>query len=217
MENSTNAPTTDSRDALVMKIQRSERKLLIVCRQLHFLREKERELTSRAIVAKSRNLRSLYYNLVLRRAVVEGTMNVLYEYVRDTADEIRNLRWEVYRQFIVIVTDSDSDMDDEDSAYIDELFLWWVAKTPTALLRANKYCRKKTLLMSLAIGERDLALQLSFDLASAVCNRHCLGGLPYLQHPHSARELPFKRNNKEKMYLNKKENRCPCLNDFIQQ
>ena len=58
--------------------------------------------------------------------MVEGIVNVLYEYVRDRADEIRGLRWEVYRQIIVIVTDSDSDMDDDDdSSEVDKLFLRW--------------------------------------------------------------------------------------------
>ena len=124
MDSSTPAPTTDTRDALVMKIQSSERKLLVICQQLHLLREKERDLTSRAIVAKGNNNKSLYYNLVLRRSVVEGVINVLYEYVRDRADEIRDLRWDVYRQIIVIVTDSDSDMDDDDDAdEVDELFV----------------------------------------------------------------------------------------------
>ena len=122
MDSSTPAPTTaDTRDALVMKIQSSERKLLVICQQLHFLREKERELTSRAIVAKSNGYKSLYYNLVLRRSVVYGVINVLYEYVRDRADEIRDLRWDVYRQIIVIVADSDSDMDDDSE--VDESFV----------------------------------------------------------------------------------------------
>ena len=124
MESSAPVPTTDARDDLIMKIQNSERKLLVICQQLHFLREKERDLTSRAAVAKSNNQRSLYYNLVLRRSVLEGVINVLYEYVRDRADEIRDLRWDVYRQIIVIVTDSDSDMDvDDDDDEVDELFV----------------------------------------------------------------------------------------------
>ena len=125
MDSLTPAPTTaDTRDALVMKIQSSERKLLVICQQLHFLREKERYLTSRAIVAKTNGYKSLYYNLVLRRSVVDGVINVLYEYVRDRADEIRDLRMDVYRQIIVIVTDSDSDMDDDDDAGdVDELFV----------------------------------------------------------------------------------------------
>lgn len=119
MEISDRTLTSNDRQALVKKIDNSERKLHAICMQLHLLREKERELTSRAIVARSRNYRSLYYNLVLRRAVVEGMMNVLHEYIRDRADEIRDLRWEVYRQIIVIVSDSDSEIDDDD----DEMFL----------------------------------------------------------------------------------------------
>ena len=51
-------------------------------------------------------------------------MNVLYEYVRGLADDIRDLRWEAYRQIIVVVSDSDSDIDREDEvADIDELFV----------------------------------------------------------------------------------------------
>ena len=156
-----------------MKIQRSECKLLIICRQLHFLREKERELTSRAIVAKIRNLHCLYYNLVLRRAVVEGMVNVLCEYVRYRADEIRGLRWEVYRQIIVIVTDSDSDMvDDEDSSEVDELFLWWEAIFQTTLLTPNNslegylcWCHWQTN-SSFALKESQLS-------AHCNCSRHC--------------------------------------------
>ena len=76
------------------------------------------------MIAKSRNHRSLHYNIDLRRAVLEGVMNVLYEYVRGLSDDIRDLRWEAYRQIIVVVSDSDSDIDREDEvADIDELFV----------------------------------------------------------------------------------------------
>ena len=112
----------DSREDLVSKIVLLERKLLLTCQQLHFLREKARELTLRATEARRGLRRSLHYNLVLRRSVIEGVMNVLYEYVRDRADEIRDLRWEVYRQIIVIVTDSDGETDDDNDDN-DEMFL----------------------------------------------------------------------------------------------
>ena len=112
----------DHRQYLELKIQQSERKLLLVCQQLNILREKERELTARAIDARHAHQRGIYYNLVLRRSVVEGMVNVLNEYIRDKVEEISDLRWEVYRQIVVLGADTDDETDEEDDMLEDDFF-----------------------------------------------------------------------------------------------
>ena len=115
-----NDVSKDHRQYLELKIQQSERKLLLVCQQLHILREKVRELTARAIDARHAHQRAIYYNLVLRRSVVEGMVNVLNEYIRDKVEEISDLRWEVYRQIVVLGADTDDETDQEDDMSEDD-------------------------------------------------------------------------------------------------
>ena len=73
--------------------------------------------------AKIQNFRSFRYNLQLRLGVFEGVRNVFYEYCRDVAEDIADLRRELYGQNVEIVTDhsdNDDDTDDELSQSYDE-------------------------------------------------------------------------------------------------
>ena len=52
---------------------------------------------------------------------MEGMVNVLNEYIRDKVEEISDLRWEVYRQIVVLGADTDDETDDEEYRSDDDL------------------------------------------------------------------------------------------------
>ena len=103
------------RRAMTYKLQEHERHLVRSCEQIILLNDKIRGLTKRYESAKAECFRSFRYNLRVRLAVVEGVRNVFYEYARDMAEDIADLRRELYGQNVEIITDTDGETDDEQS------------------------------------------------------------------------------------------------------
>ena len=103
------------RRAKTYKLQEHERHLVRSCEQIILLNDKIRGLTKRYESAKAECFRSFRYNLRVRLAVVEGVRNVFYEYARDMAEDIADLRRELYGQNVEIITDTDGETDDEQS------------------------------------------------------------------------------------------------------
>lgn len=101
------------RRAKTYKLQEHERHLVRSCEQIILLNDKIRGLTKRYESAKAECFRSFRYNLRVRLAVVEGVRNVFYEYARDMAEDIADLRRELYGQNVEIITDTDGETDDE--------------------------------------------------------------------------------------------------------
>ena len=105
--------TMFERRAKTYKLQEHERQLVRACEQIILLNDKIRGLTKRYESAKLECFRSFRYNLRVRLAVVEGVRNVFYEYARDMAEDIADLRRELYGQNVEIITDTDHDTEDE--------------------------------------------------------------------------------------------------------
>ena len=105
------------RRAKTYKLQEHERHLVRSCEQIILLNDKIRGLTKRYESAKAECFRSFRYNLRVRLAVVEGVRNVFYEYARDMAEDIADLRRELYGQNVEIITDTDGETDDEQSIH----------------------------------------------------------------------------------------------------
>lgn len=105
--------TPTERRAKTYKLQEHERHLVRSCEQIILLNDKIRGLTKRYESAKAECFRSFRYNLRVRLAVVEGVRNVFYEYARDMAEDIADLRRELYGQNVEIITDTDGETDDE--------------------------------------------------------------------------------------------------------
>jgi len=91
-----------------------EQKLLRSCERVVLLNDKIRGLSSRYQQARSANIKSFRYNIRIRLAVVEGVRNMYYEYARDRAEEVAELRKALYNQNVQIVTASDGEDDDSD-------------------------------------------------------------------------------------------------------
>ena len=59
--------------------------------------------------ARRTNNRSFRYNLRLKLAVVEGVRNMYYDYAYAKADQVADLRRELFNESVEIVSGSDSD------------------------------------------------------------------------------------------------------------
>lgn len=97
--------TLDKRFSLV----NSERRFRRACEQIVLLNQKLEELQLRYGRAKSDNLRSYRYSLRLRLAVVEGLRNTYYEYAHGKADEVAELRQELFGEEVMVVDGDSSD------------------------------------------------------------------------------------------------------------
>lgn len=95
------------------KLVKNELMLVRACEQVILLNDKIRGLSKRYHVARVENFKSFRYNIRIRLAIVEGIRNMYYEFARDRAEDVADLRKELYDQTVQIVTASDDDEDDE--------------------------------------------------------------------------------------------------------
>lgn len=98
---------------VISRISLAEVKLLKVSDQLNILMLKLNELRRRRDLAIRDNQRNFIYSITIRMAVIDGVANVLSEYIRNIADEIRELRWLSLQQAVVFVGTDDSETDEE--------------------------------------------------------------------------------------------------------
>jgi hypothetical protein len=60
-------------------------------------------------MAKRSNNRAFRYNLRLKLAVIEGARNMFYDYAYTKADQVAELRRELFDESVEIVSGSDSE------------------------------------------------------------------------------------------------------------
>lgn len=88
----------------------AERRFRKACDQIVLLNQKLGEVQKRYKNARRNNNRSFRYNLRLKLAVVEGVRNMYYDYAYAKADEVADLRRELFNESVEIVSStSDSD------------------------------------------------------------------------------------------------------------
>ena len=83
-----------------------EKKLVRSCRQIILLNDQIRGLTKRYHSARAAGIKGFRYNLRVRIATVEGVRNMYYEYARLRAEEVAELRKELFNENVVIVSGS---------------------------------------------------------------------------------------------------------------
>ncbi|KAK3598064.1 hypothetical protein CHS0354_015981, partial [Potamilus streckersoni] len=83
-----------------------ERHFKGACEQIVLLNKKILALQKRYKKAKNDKMRPFQYNIQLRLAVVEGVRNMYYEYLYKTAEQIVELRQELFGDTVQIVTDT---------------------------------------------------------------------------------------------------------------
>ena len=87
----------------------AERRFRRACDQIVLLNQKLGEVQKRYKKARSTNNRSFRYNLRLKLAVIEGARNMFYDYAYTKADQVADLRRELFNESVEIVSGSDSD------------------------------------------------------------------------------------------------------------
>lgn len=87
----------------------TERRFRKACDQIVLLNNHLGEVQKRYKMAKRTNNRSFRYNLRLKLAVIEGARNMYYDYAYTKADQVAELRRELFNESVEIVTASDSD------------------------------------------------------------------------------------------------------------
>ena len=87
----------------------AERRFRRACDQIVLLNQKLGEVQKRYKKARSTHNRSFRYNLRLKLAVIEGARNMFYDYAYTKADQVADLRRELFNESVEIVSASDSD------------------------------------------------------------------------------------------------------------
>ena len=87
----------------------SERRFKKAFDQIVLLNQRLGQVQKRYKTAKSENHRSFRYNYRLRLAVIEGVRNMFYDYAYVKADQVAELRRELFDEVVEIVDGSDSE------------------------------------------------------------------------------------------------------------
>ena len=119
------AQATQTRREKVAILQKTEWKLNRACENVVLLNDRIVHLSRRYYRARDCNHKTFRYNLRLKLAVYEGVRNVFYEYARDRAEEIAEMRRELYNQRVTIISSSDreeteDELDDSTDSDSDE-------------------------------------------------------------------------------------------------
>ena len=87
----------------------AERRFRRTCDQIVLLNQKLGDVQKRYKAARKSNNRAFRYNLRLKLAVIEGARNMFYDYAYAKADQVADLRRELFNESVEIVSGSDSD------------------------------------------------------------------------------------------------------------
>ena len=87
----------------------AERRFRKACDQIVMLNQRLGEVQKRYKMAKRSNNRAFRYNLRLKLAVIEGARNMYYDYAYIKADQVAQLRREMFNESVEIVSGSDSE------------------------------------------------------------------------------------------------------------
>ena len=77
--------------------------------QIVLLNQKLGDVQKRYKAARKSNNRAFRYNIRLKLAVIEGARNMIYDYAYAKADQVADLRRELFNESVEIVSGSDSD------------------------------------------------------------------------------------------------------------
>jgi len=89
-----------------LRLLKKERYFQMVCEQIVVLNHKILRLQKRYKKTNQDNMRSLRYNMRLRLTAVEGVRNMFYDYAYNIANQIAELRRELFGETVHILTES---------------------------------------------------------------------------------------------------------------
>ena len=96
-----------------LSLTRTEWRFRKACDQIVLLNLQLSEIQKRYKDAKDRNVKPLRYKLRLRLAVIEGVRNMYYEYAYCKANEIADMRQQLYGENVIIRSGNVSNMEDD--------------------------------------------------------------------------------------------------------
>ncbi|KAK3612095.1 hypothetical protein CHS0354_031164 [Potamilus streckersoni] len=105
-------PRRKTKRQLKKELTETEIKFRKACDQIIILNKKMESVQKRYNRAKETNFRIFRYKLRLRLAIIEGVRNVYYEYANRKANDIVNIRRELYGEIVEIVTTGADDESD---------------------------------------------------------------------------------------------------------
>lgn len=88
----------DSSSSLYVKLQDAENKTLKACQQMLLLSDKLEYLKNKYEKAVADNIKSFRYPLRMRIVVLEGVINMYYQYTSEKHREAEMLRYELFGQ-----------------------------------------------------------------------------------------------------------------------
>jgi hypothetical protein len=91
----------------------TEKRFRKACDQIVLLNQKLGDVQRRYKMAKRSNNRAFRYNLRLKLAAIEGARNMYYDYAYIKADQVAQLRREMFDESVEIVSGSDSEYSSE--------------------------------------------------------------------------------------------------------
>jgi len=95
----------------------AEKRFQTACDQIVLLNQRLGDVQRRYKIAKHTGNKAFRYNLRLKLAVIEGCRNMFYDYAYTKADQVADLRRELFNESVEIVSASDSDyVSDSDSS-----------------------------------------------------------------------------------------------------
>ena len=90
-------------------LNNTERRFRKACDQIVLLNNHLGEVQKRYKMAKRTNNKLFRYNLSLKLAVIKGARHMYYDYAYTKADQVAELRREIFNESVEIVSASDSD------------------------------------------------------------------------------------------------------------
>ncbi|KAL3886669.1 hypothetical protein ACJMK2_026649 [Sinanodonta woodiana] len=107
-------PRKKTKGQLKRELTETEKKFRKACDQIIILNRKMESVQKRYNRANEANFGIFRYKLRLRLAIIEGVRNVYFEYANRKANNIVNLRRELYGEIVEIVT-AGADIEESDS------------------------------------------------------------------------------------------------------
>ena len=93
----------------------AEKRFRTACDQIVLLNQRLGDVQKRYKLAKRSGNKAFRYNLRLKLAVIEGCRNMFYDYAYNKADQVADLRRDLFDEYVEIVSASDTEyMSDSD-------------------------------------------------------------------------------------------------------
>ena len=128
----------------------AEKRFRTACDQIVLLNQRLGDVQKRYKLAKRSGNKAFRYNLRLKLAVIEGCRNMFYDYAYNKADQVADLRRDLFDESVEIVSASDTE-------YMSDSDYWRRCKSFVVIQQRHfsaPTILTKEILLQLSIGEK---------------------------------------------------------------